>query len=129
MKYVAQIMLIFLLGAMSLSLFGMSAGMEMTGAMPDCPFMTHQEVMCAMDVSEHISAWKEAFLAVTPVILLLIIATGAVASLGKLIPTFFPRKLSTIYICYRHYQKRTHPHTYRPLQELFSNGILQPKLF
>jgi hypothetical protein len=125
MKAISSIVLVFLLGTMFVSLFHMTIGMDMVGSMPDCPFMTHEEVLCPMDLASHLSAWKLAFQVTTPFVILLI----AMACVALVSPHFFAPKLERIPIVYRRLREKIYTFTYRPLQELFANGILHPKVF
>jgi len=129
MKTIASTMLLFLLGTMFVSLFHLSMGMDMTGGMTDCPFVTHAEVICQMNVADHIGAWKSAFLSVVPALTLLL----AVAGIAILVASVAPNLLRKIQYASppssRWLQARTYTFSYRPLQELFSSGILHPKLF
>lgn len=129
MKIIAGIILTFLMGAMFVSLFNMSSGMDMSGGMSDCPFMSHEEVLCPMNLADHIGAWKSAFLSVTPTIFLLLAAAGAVALVISTAPHLLVPKRKPIPIRLKLLRERTYSFSYRLLQELFSSGILHPKLF
>ena len=129
MKVIASLILTFLLGAMFVSLFHMSMGMDMTGGMTDCPFMAHEEVICPMNLADHIGAWKSAFLAVTPTLVLLFFAAGAVAFVASVAPHLFALKCRLIPILHKQLRERTYAFSYRPLQELFASGILHSKVF
>ncbi|MCA9364231.1 hypothetical protein KC727_03355 [Candidatus Kaiserbacteria bacterium] len=129
MKVVAGLILAFLLGTMFVSLFTMSMDMDMTGGMSDCPFMSHDEVLCPMNLIDHIGAWKSAFLAVVPTIVFLLIGAGAVALTVSLAPHLISPRYKPIPILPRMLRERTYSFFYRLFQELFSNGILNPKLF
>lgn len=129
MKLTASLILTFLLGAMFVSLFHMSMGMDMHGGMSDCPFMAHEEVICPMDLADHLAAWKSVFQAVAPTIVLLIAAAGAVALAVTVAPHLFTSKRRPVPILPRLLRERTYSFSYRPLQELFSSGILHPKVF
>lgn len=129
MKIIAGIILAFLLGAMFVSLFNMSAGMDMSGGMLGCPFMSHEEVVCPMNLADHIDAWKSAFLFVAPTIFLLFTAVGVVALILSIAPHLLPPKRKPIPIQFRLLLKHTHAFSYKPLQDLFARGVLHPKLF
>jgi hypothetical protein len=129
MKLVGHIILIAVLGSMFLSLFHMSTGMDMTGGMTDCPFMERGEVICPMNLADHIGAWKAAFVSVTPTIVTLLVIAGTVAFIASTAPFFFSPKRKPIPIRFNALRVRTYSFSYRPLQELFSSGILHPKLF
>ena len=128
MKVTASVILTFVLGTMFVSLFHMSQ-MDMHGGMSDCPFMAHEEVICPMNLADHIAAWKSAFLAVTPMLTLLLAMAGAVAIIASFSPHLFTSKRKPIPILHRQLRERTYSFSYRPFQELFSNGILHPKVF
>jgi len=129
MKAIAGMAITILLGAMFLSLFSMSSGMDMSGGMSDCPFMSHGEVLCPMNVADHIGAWQSVFQAVAPTIVLLLAVALAVATVASVAPHLLLPRYKPIPIIRRRLRERTYTFSYRPLQELFSNGILHPKLF
>lgn len=129
MKTATAIILTVLLGAMFVSLFHLSMGMDMTGSMSDCPFMAHEEVLCPINLADHIGAWKSAFLAVAPTIFLLLAIAGLAVVMAALAPHLFALKRKPIPILTKQLRERTYTFSYRPLQELFSNGILHPKVF
>lgn len=129
MKAIASMAITILLGAMFLSLFSMSSGMDMTGSMSDCPFMSHGEVLCPMNVADHIGAWQSVFQAIAPAMVLLLAVAVAVASVASVAPHLLLPRFKPIPILERSLHERTYSFSYRPLQELFSNGILHPKLF
>lgn len=129
MKAATSLIFIFLLGAMFASLFHMSMGMDMTGGMSDCPFMAQQEVICPMNLVDHMEAWKAAFLAVSPSIVLLLALAGAIVFIVSVAPQLFAPGHKPILILYRQLRERTYTFSYRPFQELFAKGILHPKLF
>jgi len=128
-KILAVTLLALFLGAMFFSLFHMTMGMDMTGSMSDCPFMAHEEVICPMDLADHIGAWKSAFLAATPTTVLLLSVAGAVVLVASFAPHLLSSRGRPIPVLHRQLRERTYSFSYRPLQELFSNGILHPKLF
>lgn len=128
-KIVSIAILTVFLGAMFASLFHMSMGMDMAGGMTDCPFMEHSEVICPMNLADHMVAWKAAFVSVVPTIVTLLLVAGAVAFIASTAPFLFGPKRKPIPIRLNVLRTRTYSFSYRPLQELFSNGILHPKLF
>lgn len=107
----------------------MSTSMDMHGEMSNCQFMTHEEVVCPMDLADHIGALKSVFLAAAPTLVLLLIVTSAVAFVASVAPHFLSPRGRPIPILNRQLRERTYSFSYRPFQELFSNGILHPKLF
>jgi hypothetical protein len=129
MKILSATILLFILGTMFVSLFHMSANMDMSMGMTDCPFMSHDEVICPMNLADHIGAWKSVFLAVAPTITLFLAAAGLLATAVTVAPNVL--RISKRILCkqYCYPPERTYTFSYRPLQELFSKGILHPKLF
>ena len=130
MKRIVSIaILTVFLGALFVSLFHMSAGMNMTGDMTDCPFMEGGEVLCQMNLADHIGAWKDTFVSATPTIVTLLVVVGTIAFVASAPPVFFGSNRKPIPIRFNTLRTRTYSFSYRPLQELFSSGILHPKLF
>ena len=129
MRVFAGLILAVLLGAMSLSLFTLSHGMDMANGMSDCPFMVHSETMCPMTIMDHLGAWQTAFQMIVPSMLLLIAGASVCALLLSVAPRVVRFKYRRPPISSIHLRERTYTFWSRPLQELFSNGILHPKLF
>lgn len=117
------------LSVLSLSLFHMPAGMEMTGSMSGCPFMGHEETICSMSVVDHIGAWKSAFLATIPGFTLLLSALAAAVVIFTVAPNLLLKQRFRVPVISKEVVERVYTFSYRPLQELFSSGILHPKLF
>lgn len=128
-KALSIILLVFFLGTMFFSLFHMSMGMDMSGEMNDCPFMSHGEVICPMNLIDHIGAWKSTFFSVIPTLTLFLAAVGVAVLLASVAPNLWQGIQYTSSSIYRWLQIRVYTYSYRPLQELFSNGILNPKLY
>ncbi len=129
MKVISSLVLTFLLGAMFVSLFHMSMGTDMTGGMTDCPFMAHEEVICPMNLADHIGAWKSVFLSTIPTLTFLLAIAGVAIFVASVAPNLLYKIRYTSPPRLRWLEVRTYTFSYRPLQELFSNGILHPKLF
>jgi hypothetical protein len=123
------ILMILFLGVMFGGLFHMSSNMDMGMGMSDCPFMSSEEVLCSMSFGDHISAWKSTFLSVIPTLTLLMFAVGVAAFIASVAPNLLLKRRYVEPILRNYIQERTYTFSYRPLQELFSNGILHPKLF
>lgn len=100
--------------------------MDMSGGMTDCPFMSHEEIMCPMNLADHLGTWKSVFMTIAPSLSLLLVTA---VLLGISVA---PNVLRNFKYLLQHWQRRfrirVHTFSYRPLQELFSNGILHPKL-
>lgn len=130
MKLLMGIILAFVLATMSIGLFSVSTSMHMShGAdMSDCPFMTHGEVVCAMSVTDHLNAWKATFLGTMPT-MVIVLSVVLVAFLLMRAPHLLIPLWRSVYIPDRQLRERTYSFLRRPLQELFSNGILHTKVF
>lgn len=130
MKILAGTILALFLGLMFVSLFNMSGALEMSHGMSDCPSMADQEVICAMNLGEHIGAWKAVFFSLIPPAFVLLLSLGVSVLIIVRAPHLLKsRLLFKIPIHWSQLQCKTYTYTIRPLQELFSNGILHPKLF
>ena len=127
MKAISGIVLTIFLGVMFISLFLMAIGMSMSGHQSNCPFMAHEESWCPMNLVDHIDGWKTAFLSITTTIVLLLAVVGTLVT--SVTPFIFKFKRNTVPILYRQFIQKRYSYSYRPLQELFSNGIINPKLF
>jgi hypothetical protein len=88
---------------------------------PGCPFMPGEQVICQMDVFDHISAWQSTFASILPTIVPLILLVGIVSVFWKYDSP--PDRLVRISLArWREQSARV-----SIIQELFSNGILNPK--
>ena len=131
LKISSTVFLVVFVGTMFVSLFHMSTGMNMSGGMTDCPFAADQAVICPMSIMDHVNAWQSMFLSTVPTFTLLFVVAASAALLLSVAPHVFSvsRLLHQRYITSFQFHERTYTHCYRPLQELFSSGILHPKLF
>ncbi|OGZ45525.1 MAG: hypothetical protein A3C84_04245 [Candidatus Ryanbacteria bacterium RIFCSPHIGHO2_02_FULL_48_12] len=119
-----------LMGTLGLSHFGMNMKMDMDGNMDmsDC-FMPGMAAICNMSLLEHITTWQHAFLAppqqygILSLLLLFVFVLGA----GHVRWQYPLPKNILQALRSRVAQSYSLPAT--PLQELFSDGILNPKLF
>jgi hypothetical protein len=127
--FVGLLTLLFL-GVMFGGLFHMSTGMDMSVGTTGCPLMAHEETLCAMGLFEHFGEWKSHFLAITPALGLLLGSLAAAAVLLSVAPhlRFIKKRLSRQRIVL-HTKRENLCFPWRSLQELFSSGILHPKLF
>ena len=95
----------------------------------NCPFMTHEQTLCSMNMLQHVAAWKEAFIAIVPAIFSLFVATAVLFIVRSRSPYLRTRMSYTPIFFLKKIRERLYLFTYRHLQDLFSNGILHPKLF
>ncbi|OGG75018.1 hypothetical protein A3H74_04240 [Candidatus Kaiserbacteria bacterium RIFCSPLOWO2_02_FULL_51_13] len=115
-----------LLGTFGFSHAGMTTGMD--GQMADCPF-TPGVAICNMSPLEMISASQSLFTTLPQqqdaLLLLMLLVAGALA-LAVFWKPFIPLRPAVTYSSRR---KREYIPVFNALQELFSNGILNPKLY
>lgn len=117
-------------------LFGMShstmnMGPDGSMTMSDCPLMSGQAVVCNMNPLEHIAAWQSMFTGMlqqssSDLLALLLTALGLALVWTKIL---WPRLDQEPRLAFAVVAGRQN---YLPpplLQELFSNGILNPKVF
>lgn len=118
------------LGFLSMSHSSMAMGEDGNMTMTNCLLMSEQAVVCNMNPLEHIAAWQSMFTS-TPsqngsMLVLLFLAALALALVWTRSLWPPPEKTSGLgfrFVC-------REEHLPPPLlQELFSNGILNPKLF
>ena len=113
------------------SVLGLSYGMPMdsNGQMSNCPFMGIT-ALCKMNPLEHMNAWQNLFAAIpskaaNPLAALLLLALFAVVFLRDF---WNVKKHQPVAIFRQRFREKTFvAHT--SLQEAFSSGILNPKLF
>lgn len=111
------------------SLFFASGTMDMATGSVGCPFMLHEETLCSMGTLDHVSAWESAFAGVMPAIVLLLVAVALAQVLWRVLPQFLRRHTERTSAPSYILRERTYTFVLRPLQEMFSSGILHPKLF
>lgn len=128
-KILSLTLLVLFIGTMFFSLFHMSTGMNMSGGMSDCPFMSHEEVVCSMNLTDHIGAWKSAFVSIIPTFTLLLLVVVTLVAIVSIAPNLLKKIQCISPPSHRWIHKWSYTFSHRPLQELFSNGILHPKLF
>ena len=119
-----------------LSVFGISMSMRMNASpngvsMEPCPFTQSQSSICPMNIFEHIQAWQKAFralpaksfvLSVMSLAYLFFIAAFLVKKLRELLERENFRK-------FLYYERRRNKPLFNNLVYLFSQGILNPKLY
>lgn len=122
---------VLLVGISGVSHFGMQMKTDMDGNMPmsDC-FMPGMTTLCTMNPIEHLAWWQGMFTSIptqdfTLVFLLLLAGAVLALILTKQIHSP-PRQLEK---SFQFRERRDYIPLASPFQELFSNGILNPKLF
>ena len=116
-----------LMGFLGLSHFSMAMGTDGEMAMSDCPFMIGMNI-CTMSAFEHIATWQSMFAHILQpqhATLLLFSLSFLVLGLVRQLHQPLANRFKQIaYLSYGEYVP-----TVKPFQELFSNGILNPKSF
>jgi hypothetical protein len=112
-------------------IFGFGLGMDMNSPTANCPFDGHSMSICKMNPMEHIQEWQSMFTMIPTKdalsflsVLLALLALLAIGAWKKF--SIHDQPWPEIYIdpfYLRKYQ------IFNPLQEAFSNGILNPKIF
>lgn len=124
----ATALLAFLLfGSAGAMHFGMNMGAD--GKMAPCPF-SGEGAICTMNPLEHIAAWQSAFTTTVQNerdIAFLLIALTLLFTVGFWRELFTKRDLRSLQRW--HSVLREEFNIFDPLQEAFSNGILNPKVF
>ena len=110
-------------------LFQAPVGMNVSGDMSGCPFTPQEETICSMSALDHIGTWQSAFLATVPGVTLLLMIFAAAGVILTVAPNVALKPRHRIPIISKEVVQRVYTFSYRPLQELFSSGILHPKLF
>ena len=125
------LIIVFAVGATGVPHFGMTMSMDTEGNITttDC-YMPGMAAICNMSPLEHIASWQGMFtgvptqsLAMTLLLLVLAAVIGFVWIRQIHSP---PQELQTFSQFVR---RREYIPLHSPLQELFSNGILNPKVF
>lgn len=127
-KYITGAMLLVFMSMLFVSLFHMSV--DMVNDTSGCPFMAHEETLCSMSIFGHLGAWEANFLATVPAFMVLLGTLVAAAVLLSVAPHLIfsrSRLYTQSFVINKNRDIYSFPR--RPLQELFSNGILHPKLF
>lgn len=129
--FLTGVIIIFLTGAIGLPHFGMAMEMDMDGnmTMTNC-YMPGMTAVCNMSALEHIAGWQGMFtsllsqnLALALLFLVLAVVLGFVWLRQAYSP---PQRVRT---SFRFSRRREYIPLHSSLQELFSNGILNPKVF
>mgnify|MGYP001258635514 CR=1 FL=1 len=128
-KLVTGSFLLLFIGAMFSGFFHMTMTMDMVDDASGCAFMSSGKELCNMSVAEHISTWQSTFLATMPVFNLLLLALAAAVIIFTVAPNLLLKQRFRVSIIPKEIVERVYTFSYRPLQELFSSGILHPKLF
>lgn len=111
--------------------FQMNMDMNSMDGKVNCPFGGHSMAICQMNPMEHIEEWQSMFTMLpdqNTLSLVLIIFAFLVLSRLKFWNKFSISNLPVLFARVR-FTLSNNFKTFNPLQEAFSNGILNPKLF
>ncbi len=96
----------------------------------DCPFMSHEESLCPMDIGDHVSAMRSLFETVLPIhILVGLLLCCTILIPHNTIPKPAVKPFFTIRTLLRLQQYTIYRFSYRMLQIYFARGILNPKVY
>lgn len=109
-------------GIALLSLAFLGASTHDGAGMPGCPLMPAQAVVCTMTALDHIVAWQGMVTAVPQAAFLLLAALAFLVAWPRLVLTLHPSWGE------ERFASREETPPIPLLQELFSRGILNPKL-
>ncbi len=128
---VLGLMAFLFLGVFGMSHSTMNMGTDGSMTMSNCLFMSGQAVVCDMNTLEHISAWQSMFVTTlhqngSDLLVLILVALALALVWTRLLWPRPSQNLSQAFSIAR-LQKAGLPLPL--LQELFSRGILNPKLF
>ena len=119
-----------MIGFFGFSHSSMAMGEDGNMTMSNCPFMSGQAAVCNMDPLEHIAAWQSMFTSIPSqtgsTLILMLLAALALAFLWT---HLWRPPIDCTYTPSRFFVRRDYIPPVSPLQELFSSGILNPKLF
>jgi hypothetical protein len=124
------LLVVLLISATGLPHFGMTMSMDEHGnmAMSDC-YMPGMTTLCKMNVFDHMAWWQSMFTSIPAqnilFSLLLLVAAAIVLFTWSRLAHSPPEKLPMRF----RFRQRNYIPLASPLQELFSSGILNPKLF
>lgn len=102
---------------------GMSSGMT------DCPFMTHEETLCPMTALDHLAMLQNIFEATLPSIIMLTFIVGMILITFPSLPKLKTPLRPHMHTFWRWRRSVLYHFSYKLYQDLFSQGILHPKLF
>ena len=101
------------------------------GQMSSCPFMAEQEVMCQMNIMEHIAEWREAFLGIPAKTNFLAFAAVLLIAIFSSFVKPFPqlKNLTESAARFLAYHRANFAKVFDPLLVAFPDGILNPKIY
>jgi ABC-type phosphate transport system auxiliary subunit len=127
-KVIGVLFLLSLIVSLGFGYFHVKNMGSMDMPMPGCPFMSEFSVVCSMSPLEHIEAWQHMFTAI-PGTMTLILLLGVLMLFGSRSFTDFFSPPCLEVSSRTKFSRAQNVSTHNYLQEFFSRGILNPKLF
>lgn len=122
---------VFAIYVSSFGIYQFGMGMDTNGEMVNCPFSSHSMSICKMNPIEHIGEWKSMFMTLPP--------RDALPLLSALLSLLALMGLRFLWKSFQYDQPQAETYTslfylkhtliLNPIQESFSRGILNPKIF
>ena len=129
-KFLVVAVVVLFVAAMFGSLLYVAFSTALPDEIPGCPFNSLQEPVCMMSATDHLSAWKSVFLAIiSPFVLFIAVIAAGLVVIASIILRSFSQFVATCVFLGRTAWIRRYTFPQRQLQEMFSQGILHPKLF
>ena len=100
---------------------------DQQGAMVNCPFERGMSSMCPMTLADHFSAWRELWLAVSPGLAVALASIVVIGIIGSRIDVTNALLIHTRYLWRYRWRLLPQPTSY--FSELYSDGIIQPRLY
>jgi len=130
MKFLFRYNILILLAIFTvMALFSVQLGMSALNTASPCPFMGEAMAVCPMTVIDHIGSWKGLFAALPTIeVLALVAAVIVIVSFSlKILAENSAARLAYWYHYYK--KKRSASKLYNYFSQLFSQGILNPKVY
>lgn len=121
-RLISSVVLAAFAGGALLSLMLMGAAVHDGVGKFGCPLMPLQATVCTMTALDHVAAWQAMFTAIPQGMILLILAVLICVAWRSLVPAIEQSRGAPARFAREPY------HAFPAFQELFSSGILHPKL-
>lgn len=119
-----------LTGFLGLSRFSMNMNMDGNMTMSDCPFMNGMTI-CNMNILDHIATWQNMFAHILPqhnsTAVFLLLLSLSLVTVGWIKRQYLSPE--DHFNQFSYLSDSEYVPIVKPLQDLFQNGILNPKLF
>ncbi len=129
--FVSGLVVLFLFSFFGIAHSSMSMGEDGNMTMSNCPFMSGQAAVCNMNPLEHIAAWQGMFMSIPQQAgsnLIVLLLTAIALSFLWIINLWRP-SINHTYSSNHFFVRKDYIPLASQLQELFSSGILNPKIY